>query len=131
MSFIFGLIVLAGIFSSAAYKLSQERNVILITDMEPDDRIALLVASINIAHRILFIGTTLMNSQRKAALVRHQLSFFKNGMQKVEVFAGSGGKPADFRLEIGSNKAGLSYIDEGKNIFSHKKLKEFENKTGL
>ncbi|KAI1695141.1 hypothetical protein DdX_19751 [Ditylenchus destructor] len=104
MSFIFRIIVFAGIFTSVANQLTKERNVIIITDMEPDDRIALAVASIRMPQRILFIGTTLMNSHRKAALAEHQLNYF-SALKNVKVFAGTGGTPDDYP-EMNSTIAG-------------------------
>jgi hypothetical protein len=67
-----------------------KRDLIILTDMEPDDRIALaMVASQpELAKRLLFVGTTLLNTNLKAALVRRQLE--QTGLGHVKVFAGTG-----------------------------------------
>ena len=56
--------------------------------MEPDDRIALsILAELVVpAERVLFIGTSLLNSRRKAKLARHQLK--STALCSVPVYAG-------------------------------------------
>ena len=56
--------------------------------MEPDDRIALSILSELLpAEHLLFIGTTLLDSRRKAKLARHQLQ--SSALHSVPVFAGA------------------------------------------
>ena len=62
-------------------------NYVVITDIKPDDQIALSILSELVApERLLFIGTTLLDSQRKAKLLRHQLK--STALHSVPVYAG-------------------------------------------
>uniref|UniRef100_A0A915D3I6 Uncharacterized protein n=1 Tax=Ditylenchus dipsaci TaxID=166011 RepID=A0A915D3I6_9BILA len=76
------------------------------------------------SHRVIFVGTTVINSERKAELVRHQLGQFEK-MKDVPVFAGTAGIPADAR-DISFMQPGLKYKKEGVNILSAEKLKELK-----
>jgi hypothetical protein len=69
-----------------------KRDLIILTDMEPDDRIALaMVASRpELASRLLFVGTTLLNSKLKAVLAERQLAQTGLGPDIVPVYVGSG-----------------------------------------
>uniref|UniRef100_A0A915DDG8 Uncharacterized protein n=1 Tax=Ditylenchus dipsaci TaxID=166011 RepID=A0A915DDG8_9BILA len=73
--------------------------------MEPDDRIALAVVAARMAGSVLFVGTTVMNAERKAALAKHQFLLF-DSMRNVPVFTGTPYKgrqftPADPLVVIG------------------------------
>ena len=66
------------------------RDLIVLTDMQPDDRIALAMIGGNkeLSKRLLFVGTTLLNTERKKALAERQLK--QMGLNYVEVHAGTG-----------------------------------------
>src|SRR5262245_30369483 len=67
-----------------------KRNLIVITDLEPDDRIALQLLAANFSKdEIALIGTTVMNSARKKELVRRLTN--QVGLQGVGVYQGTGG----------------------------------------
>lgn len=50
------------------------RNIVVITDMEPDDRIALAVLAARMPERVLMVGATILNAERKAELARMALA---------------------------------------------------------
>ena len=66
------------------------KDLIILTDMQPDDRIALAIVAANreLRERLLLVGTSLLNAPLKAALARRQLG--QSGLGNVPVFAGSG-----------------------------------------
>uniref|UniRef100_A0A914H846 Inosine/uridine-preferring nucleoside hydrolase domain-containing protein n=1 Tax=Globodera rostochiensis TaxID=31243 RepID=A0A914H846_GLORO len=109
----FGLICLACLVCRLYGQPPQ--NLVIITDMEPDDRIALaMVAASELAQRVLAIGTTVLNAERKAALARHALQ--ETALAGVAVYAGTGGTANDYP-EMKSTKAAREYGDqEGKDI---------------
>ncbi|KAI3417552.1 hypothetical protein GPALN_013272 [Globodera pallida] len=102
----------------------QPRGLVIITDMEPDDRIALaMVAASKLAQRVLAIGTTVLNAERKAELARHALE--KTALAGVKVYAGTGGTADDYP-KMKSTKAALEYGDqEGKKIIPQNVLATF------
>uniref|UniRef100_A0A915DRJ3 Inosine/uridine-preferring nucleoside hydrolase domain-containing protein n=1 Tax=Ditylenchus dipsaci TaxID=166011 RepID=A0A915DRJ3_9BILA len=102
-------------------RLTFKRNVIIITDMEPDDRIALAVVAARMADKVLFVGTSVMNAERKAALAQKQFALF-DSMKHVPVFAGTGGGK---KVDITSTKAGESYSQEGTHILSAEELEQY------
>lgn len=104
----------------AADTFSSGRNLIVITDMEPDDRIALELVASNLAERVQMIGTSVKNSFRKAALVRHQLS--ETPLSSIPIFVGSGGDANDY-TDIASSRAAREYHQEGQGILSDEKLR--------
>lgn len=102
----------------------QERKIIVITDLEPDDRVALdLIASHFSDKNIMLVGTTVMHAARKAALVRKQLN--QLGLGSVPVFQGSGGVSDDYRA-IYSTKAAKSYKREGQGILTAEELQRLD-----
>uniref|UniRef100_A0A915DBM4 Uncharacterized protein n=1 Tax=Ditylenchus dipsaci TaxID=166011 RepID=A0A915DBM4_9BILA len=79
--------------------------------MEPDDRIALAIVAARMAEKVLLVGTTVMNTWRKAALARHQFSLYES-MKNVPVFAGTG----EFKkLGLNSTKADNYKATPGQN----------------
>ncbi|KAL3103470.1 hypothetical protein niasHT_025337 [Heterodera trifolii] len=68
---------------------SGRKNLVVIMDMEPDDLIALEMIHSQLADRVLAIGTTVLNAERKAALVRNALEGTQ--LEDVKVLVGSGG----------------------------------------
>ena len=68
----------------------QVRDLIVLTDMQPDDRIALSIIGGNreLSERLLFVGTTLLNTQLKMVLAKRQLKQMR--LNHVNVYAGTG-----------------------------------------
>ncbi len=92
------------------------RKFIIITDLEPDDRIALLILAARISQdKILFIGTTVMHAAKKKALTRRLLD--QVGFNKIQVWQGTGGIPTSYH-DIASSKAAREYMHEGAGILS-------------
>lgn len=76
-------------------RASASPPVVVITDWEPDDVIALhLLAGGVEARRIVLVGTTVLHAGRKALLARRL--FDQLGLERVPVVAGSGGSPASY-----------------------------------
>lgn len=112
--------------ASQALRPTKHRNLVLITDMEPDDRIALAIVAVRMSERVLAIGTTVLNAARKAALARHALA--ETELSETEVFVGRGGTRKDYP-QMGSTEPALSYVDkEGKDILTEAELDKFLHK---
>lgn len=109
--------------SAQAQEPATSRNLIVITDMEPGDRIALELISARLSHRVLMIGTTVKNSYRKAALVRNQLA--ETNLANVPVYVGAGGQENDY-TDIASSKAAREYHHEGQGILRDGELEYFK-----
>ncbi len=93
--------------------------IVVITDMEPDDRIALHLLVALFPERVSLIGTTVMHSFRKKALAErllHQLN-----MAHIPVIQGSGGYAGDYP-NIASSRAGREYDLEGTGILEQREL---------
>ena len=79
---------------------------IIITDLEPDDQMALIIASVLIpANEIYFIGATVLHSGQKKILAENVLQELD---YKVPVIQGAGGKPNDYE-DIVSSRAAREY----------------------
>jgi inosine-uridine nucleoside N-ribohydrolase len=108
------------LYRSYLAKRLTDRKIIVITDLEPDDRKAIdILTSVFSEKEILCFGTTVMHAGRKAALVRKVLD--QRGLQKVPVYQGTGGR-ADCYPDIDSTSAARSYTREGCEILSENEL---------
>jgi len=104
------------------------RKVIVVTDLEPDDRKALdVLASRFTEENILFVGTTILDSNRKRALTRRVLD--QLGLGKVPVYQGAGNQAQNYPL-FGSNNAAKTYNREGVGILSESDLTELSDVVG-
>jgi len=107
-------------FAVAMIESDSSRKFIVITDLEPDDRIALHILAARIPKdRLLLVGTTVMNAARKQALTRRLLDQLSFG--KVPVFQGTGGIASSYD-DIASSRAAREYTHEGNNILSENEL---------
>ncbi|KAL3116586.1 hypothetical protein niasHT_001333 [Heterodera trifolii] len=98
----------------------ETKDLVVITDMEPDDRIALAIIASQLAKRVLAIGTTLLHAERKAALARHAL--IGTALEGAQVYVGSGGTSEDYP-KMKSTEAARTYGDkEGKGILEDEVL---------
>ena len=106
---------------------SPKRNLIVVTDMEPDDRMALNFLIGKMKPRLKFIGTTVMNARRKASLVENMMeSLGVSGSphyvpkqsylnsNHVPVYVGSGGT-ADQYPDISSSRVSSSTFSDRAN----------------
>jgi hypothetical protein len=115
------------VISGCGDKAAEPENsapVVVITDMEPDDRIALHLVIALFPKRTVLIGTTVMHSYRKKLLAErlmHQLKF-----THVPVIQGSGGQADDYP-DIASSRAGREYDLEGTHILERRALREMAN----
>ena len=98
---------------------AQSRNLLVIVDMEPDDRIALILLAAEFSDEIIFVGTTGMHAGRKAALARKFLD--QMGLGTVPVIQGSGGE-AESYPEIASSRAAREYQFEGRGLLPETEL---------
>jgi len=98
---------------------ANSRSLIVITDMEPDDRVALILLAALEPGTISLVGTTGLHAGRKAALARQLMD--ELGLSDVPVIQGSGGMPADYP-DIASSRAALSYRGEGIGLLSDAQL---------
>lgn len=97
-----------------------KNKFIVITDLEPDDRIALHVLAARIPKdEILFVGATIKNSALKRELIQRLLN--QLGLSDVTVYQGSGGAAASYR-DIASSRAAREYTKEGENILPAEEL---------
>ena len=104
--------------------MSHAAPLIIITDLEPDDRIALLLVAAEVpATDIAFIGTTVMHAGRRQMLVRQMLD--QLGLNTIQVIQGSGGSADDYP-DIASSRAARNYHDEGKGLLSDAQLAQSE-----
>lgn len=89
---------------------------IIITDMEPDDHMALIMTAALIpASEIYFIGATVLHSGQKKVLTENLLRELK---YNVAVIQGSGGKPNDYE-DILSSRAAREYCHEIKTDLNY------------
>ena len=97
-----------------------QHALVVITDLEPDDRLAIhLLASRFGSRQLALVGTTVMHAGRKKILTRRLLD--QLGLDKVPVIQGSGGKGGAYP-SIASSAAARTYADEGKGILSEEEL---------
>ena len=118
------------------------RDLIVLTDMQPDDRIALSIIGGNqeLSDRLLFVGTTLLNTGLKKVLAERQLKQMR--LKNVNVYAGTGengfykdlifsigGHPSEYPLHVESAKAAFEYMyEEGQGILPEKVLNRYRMK---
>ena len=93
--------------------------IVVITDMEPDDRLALHLLVAMYPERIALVGTTVMHSYRKKLLAERLLQQLGKG--SIPVVQGSGGYAGDYS-DVLSSIAGRQYDLEGKGILSERSL---------
>lgn len=99
---------------------------IVITDLEPDDRIALHVLAAKIPkNEILFVGTTVKNAARKKALARKLLDQLQ--LHDVPVYQGSGGDNTSYFDTVSSQAAREYNSREGQNILSTHEFARLEH----
>ena len=99
--------LVAGVHQSA---LGQNRSLLVIVDMEPDDRIALLLLAAEFPDDIAFVGTTGMHAGRKQVLAKQFLD--QAGLSDIPVIQGSGGEASTYP-KVASSAAALEYQSEG------------------
>jgi inosine-uridine nucleoside N-ribohydrolase len=105
------LVLVVLILGAAAH--AQTRSLIVITDMEPDDRMALMLLAVEFPADIVFVGTTGMHAGLKQVLAGQLLS--RLGVGGIPVIQGSGGT-ADSYPDIASSRAAREYRDEGAGL---------------
>ncbi len=99
-----------------------DKSVIILTDLEPDDRRALEIATSYFDNKyILFVGCSLAHSGRKTALTRVHLD--KLGAEEVSVVQGTGGDIFSYGT-VSSMKAAITYLQEGVGILGDRELQE-------
>lgn len=91
------------------------KDLIVLTDFEPDDRIAVEFLMAACRERIKFVGTSLFHAVRKKALVERVI-------RGIPVYAGTGGWPS---LAARSTAAGRTYEMEGRGILTEAELDVF------
>lgn len=87
--------------------MDDNRKFIIITDLEPDDKIALHIIAAKIPHeQILFVGVTIMDTYKKKLLTRRLLD--QLGLIDIPVYQGTGGTSTSY-YDIESSKAAREY----------------------
>lgn len=111
---LFLLVVIAALGIWYLFQTQQKNKFIIITDLEPDDRIALHVIAARIPQdQILFFGSMIKNANRKQELVRKLLD--QLGFTDVPLYQGTGG-PAESYYDIVSSRAAREYSQEGEHL---------------
>ena len=101
------------------------RRFIVITDLEPDDRIALHILAAKIPHdEILFVGTNIKNAARKKALTRKLMD--QLGLIDIPVYQGTGGAPESY-YDIASSRAAREYAQEGEDLLPLDQLQQLNH----
>jgi hypothetical protein len=95
--------------------------IVVITDMEPDDRIALHLVAALFPDRLALIGTTVMHSYRKKLLAERLMQQLDLG--HIPVVQGSGGDATSYP-NISSSSAARAYDHEGIGILDEQTLLE-------
>ena len=121
--------VLIAIFLAIAllclYTLGAKNKFIVITDLEPDDRIALHILAARIPkNEVLFVGATIKNAARKKELVRKLLDQLQ--WKDIPVYQGSGGAPESYH-DIVSSRAAREYAQEGEHLLPEVKLEQLKH----
>jgi len=93
--------------------------LVVITNMEPDDRIALHLVAALFPDRLTLVGTTVMHSYRKKLLAERLL--LQLGLGRVPVAQGSGGYASRYP-NIESSAAARAYDHEGTGILEKQTL---------
>ncbi len=97
-----------------------QRKFVVVTDLEPDDRVGLnILAHYLDNHELGLVGTTLLNSERKRVLTERTLQDL--GLFDIPTYRGTGGRSSDY-INIASSRLARNYMDEGKGILSSKEL---------
>ncbi len=96
--------------------------LVIITDMEPDDRIAMMLASDLFADRMVMVGTSVRHAGRKRDLAARALR--QDALENILVVQGSGGAAEDYPDVISTRPARL-YQNEGKGILSDDALRNY------
>jgi hypothetical protein len=113
--------ILAASVTAYAQDIVGPKKVIVITDMEPDDRLALQVLAAKYKPEdVAFVGSAVLDSRRKAILVRRLLD--QIGLASVPVYQGQGGEASKY-YPMASSAAAVTYEGEGKGILSDNDLK--------
>ena len=97
----------------------QSRGLLVIVDMEPDDRIALLLLAAEFPEEIVYVGTTGMHAGRKQVLAERYLD--RIGLAGIPVIQGTGGEAASYP-DIASSRAAREYQSEGRGLLSEADL---------
>ena len=121
----FGLFAFSGCGDQVAEPESKI-PIVVITDMEPDDRIALHLLVALFPERVSLIGTTVMHSYRKKVLAERLMR--QLNMSHIPVIQGSGGYAEDYP-EIASSRAGREYDLEGMDILDQRALQDMANQA--
>jgi inosine-uridine nucleoside N-ribohydrolase len=98
---------------------AQSRDLLVITDMEPDDRIALMLLAAEFPTDILSVGTTGLHAGRKQVLAARFLD--RVGLAGIPVIQGSGGEAASYPA-IASSRAAREYRSEGSGLLPKAEL---------
>ncbi len=106
--------------NNAAPVVGDTTPIVIITDMEPDDRIALHLLISLFPERVNLIGTTVMHSYRKMVLAERLLQ--QLNMAHIPVSQGSGGTANDYP-DVVSSRAGREYDLEGAGILDRSTLR--------
>lgn len=104
---------------SYSFSDSNSRSLLVITDMEPDDHIALMLLAAEFPQEIVAVGTTVMHAGRKQVLARQFVQ--QLGLPEVPVIQGSGGDSQSY-LEIASSRAAREYEFEGQGVLPQAEL---------
>lgn len=110
---------------------ASRRKFVVVTDIEPDDRIGFhLLAYYLIDHEIGLVGTSLLNSARKRALTER--TFKDLGLRNVPVLQGTGGTASSYPA-ISSSEAAREYQREGQGILTEAELNKLASasKSGI
>ncbi len=103
-----------------AVSLAAKRKIVLITDLEPDDRFAIhLLASQIEPEELLLVGTTVMNTAQKRLLT--QILLQQLGFGNVPVVQGTGGFSDEYP-SFQATKPARHYPREGLNILNPQAL---------
>jgi inosine-uridine nucleoside N-ribohydrolase len=105
---------------------AQDRSLLVIVDMEPDDRIALLLLAAEFPAEIIYIGATGMHAGRKQILAGQFLD--QLGLGGIPVIKGSGGEAASYP-DIASSRAAREYQSEGSGLLSKTELAAIDRYT--
>ena len=115
-----GLFALQGC-SDEISEFQDTSPIVVITDMEPDDRIALHLLVALYPERISLVGTTVMHSFRKKVLAERLLR--QLDMAHIPVVQGSGGYADDYP-NIATSRAGREYDLEGTHVLEQSELQD-------
>ncbi len=98
--------------------------LIVITDMEPDDVVAIHAYASELSQRTVLYGTTLKHTSIKAARLERLLN--QLGIKHSGVLPGTGGDPEDYP-DFDSLAAAKSYAKEGEGILAEELLADLRD----